>query len=302
MTPRITRAFLLLVALGAALPASAQKKFDTPEQASEALIAAAERFDVAALKEILGPDGVDLVVTEDTVMDRTQAQNFAAKARVKNVIVRDPKKSRRVTLTVGEDDWPLPIPIVKDGKQWRFDTKTGRQEILYRRIGQNELDAIEVCRGYVEAQHEYASEKRDGSMVNQYAQKVVSTPGRQDGLAWQGPDGSWQGPVGEGIARVIAEGYTDKIEPYHGYHFKILKAQGPHAPFGAMDFMVKGVMIGGFALAAAPAEYRVTGVKTFIVSHDGIVYEKDLGPETPQAFKEMWRYDPDPSWQPVEED
>jgi hypothetical protein len=245
---------------------------------------------------------VDLVVTEDTVMDRTQAQNFAAKAREKNVIVRDPKKSRRVTLTVGEDDWPLPIPIVKDGKQWHFDTKKGRQEILLRRIGQNELDAIEVCRGYVEAQREYASEKRDGSTVNQYAQKVVSTPGRQNGLAWQGPDGSWQGPVGEGIARVIAEGYSDKIEPYHGYHFKILKAQGPHAPFGAMNFMVKGVMIGGFALAAAPAEYRVTGVKTFIVSHDGIVYEKDLGPETPQAFKEMWRYDPDPSWDPVEED
>jgi len=282
-------------------PALAQKAFTTPEQASEALIAAAESFDVPALKEILGPDGLDLVVTEDTVNDRTQAQNFAAKAREKNAIVRDPKKSSRAQLTVGNEDWPLPIPLVKSSKGWRFDTKAGRQELLYRRIGQNELDAIEVCRGYVEAQHEYALEKHDGATVNQYAQRVLSTPGKHDGLAWQDADGSWQGPVGEGIARVIAEGYTDKIEPYHGYHFRILKAQGKHASFGEIDYVVKGVMIGGFALVAAPAEYRITGVKTFIVNQDGIVYEKDLGPHTAQAVKEMWRFDPDPSWHPVED-
>ncbi|HEX5041393.1 MAG TPA: DUF2950 family protein, partial [Candidatus Polarisedimenticolaceae bacterium] len=172
-------------------PALAQKKFATPEQASEALITAAESFDLPALKEILGPDGVDLVVTEDTVQDRTQARNFAAKAREKLVLEKDPKKSSRVTLTVGEEDWPLPIPLVKQGGQWRFDSKAGRQEILYRRIGQNELDAIDVCRGYVEAQEEYASEKHDGATINQYAQRVVSTPGKHDGLAWQNPDGSW---------------------------------------------------------------------------------------------------------------
>ncbi len=280
-------------------PALAQKAFTTPEQASEALIAAAEKFDVPALKEILGPDGVDLVVTQDTVQDKTQAQNFAAKAREKLVLEKDPKKSTRVTLTVGSEDWPLPIPLVKSSKGWRFDTKAGHQEVLYRRIGQNELDAIEVCRGYVEAQDDYASEKHDGSPVNQYAQRVISTPGKHDGLAWQDADGSWQGPVGEGIARVIAEGYTDKIEPYHGYHFRILKGQGKHASFGEIDYVVKGVMIGGFALVAAPAEYRVTGVKTFIVNQDGIVYEKDLGPHTAQAVKEMWRFDPDPSWHPV---
>ena len=282
-------------------PALAQKAFTTPEQASEALIAAAESFDVPALKEILGPDGLDLVVTEDPVNDKTQAKNFAAKAREKNAIVRDPKKSSRAQLTVGNEDWPLPIPLVKSSKGWRFDTKAGRQELLYRRIGQNELDAIEVCRGYVEAQHEYAMEKHDGATVNQYAQRVLSTPGKHDGLAWQDADGSWQGPVGEGIARVIAEGYTDKIEPYHGYHFRILKAQGKHASFGEIDYVVKGVMIGGFALVAAPAEYRITGVKTFIVNQDGIVYEKDLGPHTAQAVKEMWRFDPDPSWHPVED-
>jgi len=284
-----------------AATAPKQKKFDTPEQASEALIAAAGNFDVPALKEILGPDGLDLVVTGDPVLDKNQAADFAAKAREAHRIVRDAKHPDIVTLSIGEDDWPVPIPIVKDGKQWRLDTKAGRQEILYRRIGINELDAIEVCRGYVEAQEEYASEKRDGSRVNQYAQRVLSTPGRHDGLAWQDPDGSWQGPVGEEIARVIAEGYTEGIDPYHGYYFKILKAQGPHARMGAMPFVVGDVMIGGFALVAAPTEYRITGVKTFIVSHDGIVYEKDLGPHTPETFKEMSRFDPDPSWHPVQE-
>ena len=299
---RVRKLFVWAGLLACAIsPALAQKAFSTPEQASEALIAAAESFDVPALKEILGPDGLDLVVTEDPVNDKTQAKNFAAKAREKNAIVRDPKKSSRAQLTVGNEDWPLPIPLVKSSKGWRFDTKAGRQELLYRRIGQNELDAIEVCRGYVEAQHEYAMEKHDGATVNQYAQRVLSTPGKHDGLAWQDADGSWQGPVGEGIARVIAEGYTDKIEPYHGYHFRILKAQGKHASFGEIDYVVKGVMIGGFALVAAPAEYRITGVKTFIVNQDGIVYEKDLGPHTAQAVKEMWRFDPDPSWRPVED-
>jgi hypothetical protein len=292
-------AFALAASALAAPAAPAQKKFGTPEQASEALIAAAESFDVAALKEILGPDGVNLVITEDTVQDKNQAQAFAARARAKTRLVPDPKNPKVVILNAGEDDWPMPIPIVKDGKEWRFDSKAGRQEVLFRRIGGNELDAIEVCRGYVEAQLEYASEKRDGSKVNQYAQHVISTPGRQDGLAWKGPDGSWEGPVGEDIARVIAEGYSDKSEPYHGYFFKVLKRQGPAAPFGEMDFVVRGVMIGGFALVASPAEYGVTGIKSFIVSHDGTVYEKDLGPKTLETFKAMDRFNPDSTWHPV---
>lgn len=171
--------------------------------------------------------------------------------------------------------------------------------MIQRRIGRNELDAIELCLGYVEAQHEYASVQRDGAAVNQYAQRVVSTPGHQDGLAWQDPDGTWRGPVGEGIARVIAEGYSSRYEPYHGYCFKVLKGQGPSAPMGEMDFVVDGVMSGGFALVAAPATYRVSGVKTFIVSHTGIVYEKDLGPDTLEQFRKMERYDPDPSWTPL---
>ena len=283
----------------AALPAVKQRAFRTPEEASQALILAAEQFDVQALTEILGPDGVDLVVTEDRVQDRNQSAAFAAQAREKTLVVRDSKNKKVAVLSVGTEEWPLPIPIVKHSGRWRFDSKRGRQEILYRRIGSNELDAIRVCLGYVEAQHEYASQKRDGAQVNQYAQRVISTPGRQDGLAWQAPDGTWQGPVGEAIARVIAEGYTEQYEPYHGYFFKVLKGQGPAAPFGKMDFVVQGAMIGGFALVAAPAEFAVTGVKTFIVSHDGVVYENDLGPETLDQFRAMERFNPDLTWSPV---
>ena len=284
-------------------PAVQQRSFKTPEAAFDALILAAEQFDVAALKEILGPDGVELVVTADPVLDRNQSAAFATQARVKKQVVRgEPELQGVAFLTVGDDDWPMPIPAVEKGGVWRFDPGMAREEILNRRIGANELDAIDVCRGYVEAQHEYASEKRDGSPVNQYAQRIVSTAGRQDGLAWRDPDGTWQGPVGEGIARAIAEGYSDRMDPYHGYYFKVLKGQGSSAPLGEMDFVVQGFMIGGFALVAAPAEYEVTGVKTFIVSHDGVVYEKDLGPETAKQFRAMERFDPDLTWTPVEDE
>jgi len=276
-----------------------QRTFETSKAAADALIAAAAAGDVTALKAILGPDGEDLVETGDPVLDKNQIEAFSAKAKEKSEVVPDAKNPSKAILSVGEDDWPLGIPIVKKGRKWSFDSKAGRTEILYRRIGRNELDAISVCRGFVEAQHEYATEKRDGSPVNQYAQKIISSPGKQDGLAWRNPDGTWGGPVGEGIARVISEGYSSRYEPYHGYYFKVLKGQGPAAPLGEIDFVVKGVMIGGFALVAAPAEYRVTGVKTFIVSHDGIIYENDLGPKTLDKFNAMERFNPDKSWSPV---
>jgi len=278
-----------------------QRTFETSKAAADALIAAAAAGDVTALKAILGPDGEDLVETGDPVLDKNQIEAFSAKAKEKSEVVPDAKNPSKAILSVGEDDWPLGIPIVKKGRKWSFDSKAGRTEILYRRIGRNELDAISVCRGFVEAQHEYATEKRDGSPVNQYAQKIISSPGKQDGLAWQNPDGTWGGPVGEGIARVISEGYSSRYEPYHGYYLKVLKGQGPAAPLGEIDFVVKGVMIGGFALVAAPAEYRVTGVKTFIVSHDGVVYEKDLGPKTLDKFYAMERFNPDKSWSPVKD-
>jgi len=273
-----------------------QKEFETPKQALDSLLQAASSFDVPALKEILGPDSADLVSSEDPVQDKNRAVAFADKAKEKNSIEIDKKNPSRAILSIGNDDFQVPIPIVKHKGKWLFDTKVGRQEILNRRIGVNELDAIEICHGFVEAQHEYAQEKHDDSKVNQYAQRVISTPGKHDGLAWQNADGTWAGPVGEGVAKALERGYTDKSQPYHGYYFKVLKSQGPAAPLGEMDFVVEGAMIGGFALAAAPAQYRVTGVKSFMVGPDGTVYEKDLGPDTLKTFQSMDRFNPDKTW------
>jgi hypothetical protein len=293
---------MMAIALaGLLLLVPTQRTFDTPREAADALIAAAADFDIPALKEVLGPAGEDLVVTEDPVQDRNQGAAFAAMARQKSEIVPDAKNVNRATLVIGDEDWPSPIPIVRKDGKWSFDAKAGRKEILNRRIGRNELDAIEVCHAFVEAQHEYASQRREGAMVNQYAERVIATPGKQDGLAWRNPDGSWAGPLGEGAARAIAEGYSNRAEPFHGYYLKPLLGQGPAAPLGQMDFVVGGAMIGGFALVAAPADYRVTGVKTFIVSHDGVVYEQDLGPKTVERFQAMERFNPDKSWNPVVE-
>ena len=295
-------ASLLAAAALAAAPPGKHRSFATPKAAADALVAAAERYDVPALLEILGPEGKDLVGSGDAVLDRNQAVEFAKQARAKLVVSSDPKNANRATVIIGNEDWPLPIPIVKEAAGWRFDTAAGKREILLRRIGRNELDAIELCRGYVEAQEEYASEPRGGATTTQYAQRVIGSADKQDGLAWRDADGTWRGPIGEAIARAIDEGYSSRTEPYHGYYFKILKGQGPSAPLGALDYVVKGMMIGGFALVASPAEYKVTGVKSFIVSHDGVVFEKDLGPRTFQAFLAMERFDPDPSWSPIPED
>jgi hypothetical protein len=286
----------------ATLPAK-PKEFDTPQQAAASLIEAASAFELPALKEILGPDSADILTTEDPVMDKERAQAFAAKAKEKQAIEVDPKNPDQAILAVGEDAYPLPIPLVRKKDKWSFDTKAGAKEILLRRIGANELDAIAICRGFCEAQHEYAQTKHDGAIVNQYAQRIISTSGKQDGLAWQNAQGAWEGPVGEGVAKALQQGYAkkDKPQPYHGYYFKVLKGQGPAAPLGQMDFVVGGAMIGGFALAAAPAQYQVTGVKTFIVSHTGVVYEKDLGAETLALFEKMERFNPDKSWQPTED-
>ena len=278
-----------------------QETFNSPKEAADALIKAAETNDVPTMKLIFGAAGEDLVESEDTVQDKNIAAAFAAEAHEKTSITIDPKTPDRAVLVVGDNNWPMPIPIVKRNGKWFFDTKAGREEMLYRRIGTNELDALQICRGYVEAQHEYALEKHDNSEVNQYAQRVISTPGKHDGLVWRNPDGSLGGPISERIADALQQGYTDKAKPYHGYFFKILKGQGPAAPLGTMNFVVEGAMIGGFALAAAPADYRVTGVKTFIVSYEGVVYQKDLGPDTLKIFGEMELYNPDKSWRPTDD-
>jgi len=278
-----------------------QKQFNTPKEAADSLVQAAESFDIAALKQILGPDSTDIVASEDPVGDKNRATAFAAKAKEKSSIGMDSKNSNRAILTVGNDNFPLPIPIVKNKDKWMFDTKVGREEILNRRIGSNELDAIAICRGFVEAQQQYAQQKHDDSKVNQFAQRVISTPGKHDGLAWQNPDGSWAGPVGEAIARALEQGYSKQGQPFHGYYFKILKRQGPAAPLGQMDFVIKGAMIGGFALAAGPAQYRVTGVQTFIVGPSGVVYQKDLGPDTLKTFESLDRFNPDKTWKATDD-
>jgi len=276
--------------------ASAQMSFATPQLAAEALLKAAADYDVPALMNILGPDGRDLVSSADPARDKNAAAETAAKAREKHAVVIDPKNSKRAILSIGDEDWPLPIPIVEKRGKWYFDTKAGRQEILFRRIGENELDAIAICRGFVEAQKEYALGIHDNSGVNQYAQKIISTPGRQDGLAWRNPDGSWGGPIGEAVANALEEGYVDKSKPFHGYYFKVLKGQGPDAFLGRLDYVIGGSMIGGFALVGVPADYRVTGVNTFMVSYDGVVYQKDLGPDSLNIVKSMELYNPDKTW------
>jgi hypothetical protein len=273
--------------------------FATAQQAADALIAAAGTFDEAALSKIFGPKGKKIIFTGETPQDRERALGFAVEAKEKTTVSVDPKTGTRAFVIVGDESWPFPVPIVKTNGKWSFDAKAGEKELLYRRVGANELDAIQICHGFVEAQGAYALRARQLYSVNQYAQRIISTPGQQDGLTWQSADGKWEGPIGEKAARAIAQGYNPGESPYHGYFFKVLKGQGAAAPLGKLDYVIEGVMIGGFALVASPAEYRVTGVKTFMVSYDGVVYQKDLGPDTLEQFKKMERFNPDPSWQPV---
>ena len=278
------------------------KTFATADEAAEALIAAAEQYDKDALLAILGPDSRDIIDTGEPAVDRETATEFVSQARAKKVISVDPRNRNRATLVIGNDSWPFPIPIVKRTGKWFFDTKAGRQEILYRRIGRNELAAMEICRGFVEAQHDYAFTKHEGSTVNQYAQRIISTSGKKDGLAWQNPDGTWGGSIGERAAKELEQSYTGKRSPFHGYYFKVLKGQGPAAPLGKLNYVIDGAMIGGFALLAYPAQYRVSGVKSFMISQDGVVYEKDLGPKTLQTAESIELFNPDKTWSPVLED
>ena len=274
-----------------------QMSFASPQEAATALIEAAANYDVPVLLQVFGPEGKDFVSSTDPVADKKYAQEFTAKARQKYTISLDPKNPARATILIGSDSWPVPVPLVKKGSAWYFDSKAGRKEILFRRIGENELDAIQICRGFVDAQKDYAAKVHDDSGIHQYAQRIISTSGKQDGLYWKNPDGSSGGPIAEAVAKAIEEGYSaNPGSGYHGYYFKVLKGQGPAARLGRLDYVINGTMIGGFALLAIPAEYRVTGVQTFMVSYDGIVYEKDLGPDTVNLAKQIDLYNPDPTW------
>lgn len=302
MTARAFRAAFLAAALAAcgvtvsAATVSGPMPFDTPQAAASALVAAAANYDLPKLLEVFGPQGRQLVSSADPVQDKKSALAFASAARTKLSIAIAADQPDRAVLVVGKEAWPLPVPLVRRDGKWYFDAAAGRKEVVLRRIGANELDAIQVCRDYVAAQHAYALQIHDDSGVNQYAQKIVSTAGKHDGLYWRNADGTPGGPLGETIAKALAEGYAVGGHAFHGYYFKILTAQGPAAPLGSLDFVLQGAMIGGFALVAVPAEPGVTGDMTFIVGSDGVVYEKDLGPNAVAIVKAMERYNPDPSW------
>ena len=294
----IALAGLAAPALRAASPAStAQKTFDSPELAVEAAVKAADADDMPALLAIFGPDGKDLITSGDAVQDEKARTEFVRLAREKTTITKDPSDPHRVWVSVGKDAWPYAVPIDEKNGKWMWNSKEGRYEILLRHIGSNELDAISVCRGFVEAQKEYALADPDKTGVHQYAQRIISTPGKHDGLYWKSEPGVPESPIGDAVARALAEGYSKKTEPFHGYYFKVLKGQGPAAPLGQLDYVIRGYMIGGFALVAWPAKYRVTGVKTFIVSNEGIVFQKDLGPDTAKIASAMTRYNPDKGWE-----
>jgi Protein of unknown function (DUF2950) len=275
--------------------AAEQKVFAAPDEAAKALVDAASRDDKQAMLAILGPDAAEIVSSGDEVADKAAAARFANSAR--QSLRLDQTAEGTEVMSIGSDDWPFPIPIVKKDNGWAFDTLAGKQEILNRRIGADELDAIEVCRAYVQAQREYASQDRDGSAVQKFAQRFVSSAGKHDGLYWPAAAGEEPSPFGPLVADAVAEGYNKKGAPYRGYYYRILKAQGADAPGGAYSYIINGNMIAGFAMVAYPAEYGNSGVMTFIVNQQGIVYQRDLGLRTAELARAMKLYDPDSSWQ-----
>jgi hypothetical protein len=294
----------ILAAQNSAAPQ--QARFATPEAAVEALAHAAVAKDQTELTAIFGPERAKLL-TGDPVEDQNDLNRFVANLNKSHQLRK--VSDTRFTLLVGEDDWPSPIPIVKDGNQWRFDTRAGLEEILNRHIGEDELSAILTCRAYVLAQWEYYTEPngtaQDGLAV--YAQKFSSTPGKHDGLYWETPPGAKPSPLGSLVGQARAEGYTagqprpqgTPRRPYHGYYFKILKRQGPHAPGGRFSYVINGNMISGYALIAYPDKWGGSGVMTFMVNQQGRLYEKNLGPKTAEIAAGIAEYDPDPSWKLV---
>jgi len=280
--------------------AESQKTFATPEAAIDALIAANRGDHITKLFAILGSDGAKLIHSGDPVADRRGRKLFVAAYDQEHKIERD--GDRKATLIVGKDEWPLPIPLVREHARWRFDTQAGADEILNRRIGRNELSVIEVCHAYVEAQREYFAKKLGPGGTAEYAQHFMSKIGLRDGLYWPAKAGEEESPLGPLIARARAAGYRPgtphpRPRPYYGYYFHILTQQGPNAPGGAKDYVVDGRMAGGFALIAYPTTYGDSGVMTFMVNQDGIVYQKNFGPETKRVAAAMTQYDPDGSWQ-----
>jgi hypothetical protein len=278
-----------------------QKAFATPEEAVQALVEAAKANNVEELLAIFGPEAQEILSSGDPVADHSQREVVVIAFEQGWHLMDQGEGAKEII--VGDEDWPFPIPLVREANGWRFDTAAGAEEILARRVGRNELGVIQICLTYVQAQQEYASLGHDGKPAGLYAQKVASEPGKQDGLYWEAKPGERPSPVGELAAQAAAEGYTrdtNSPRPFHGYYFRILTAQGDNAPGGARDYIVNGDLVGGFALVAYPAEYGNSGVMTFMVNQDGIVYEKDLGEQTSILASEINHYNPDETWGKVE--
>jgi hypothetical protein len=281
-----------------------QKTFKTPEEAAKSLVDAVKSNDTKEMLAIFGPAGKEIISSGDEVVNKRERENFIKDCEEMSKLEKE--TDNKMILVVGKREWPFPVPMVKKGEAWAFDTMAGKEELLNRRIGRNELNTIQTCLAVVDAQREYAMKDRDSNKVREYAQKFRSTQGKKDGLYWAAKEGEEQSPLGPMAAQAVQEGYKgrkpgDKPAPYHGYFYRILKAQGKNAPGGAYDYVVGGKMIGGFALVAYPAEYGVSGIMTFVVNHDGVVYEKDLGKETGKIAKAMTKFDPDETWEKVED-
>lgn len=298
------RFFCLVGATAAMLALSearAQQTFNSAEAAADALAAAARTGDRKQVIAVLGPGSADIASSGDEVQDEETRKAFVTAYDAKHSIKQESGKP--ATLIIGQDDFPFPIPLVQKNGSWSFDTKAGREEVLYRRIGRNELAAIQAALAYVDAQNEYADMTKTKDGMSVYAQKIVSSPGKKDGLYWPAAQGEQQSPLGEAVADATTQGYRvgNTPIPYHGYYYRILTRQGPTAPGGALNYVVGGNMIGGFALVAYPAEYGNSGVMTFLVNHDGTVFQKDLGPNTRQAAQRMTAFNPDHTWKKVVE-
>jgi len=289
---------LCVMAPLAAAGTPVQKSFESPEAGVNALVEAVKSNDQKMLHSILGPHSRKLVSSGDEVADAQKRETFLKTYSEANKIVLE--SDTQATLVIGKDEWPLPIPLVKSGGRWRFDIRQGEKEILARRIGANELAAIQVCLAIVDAEHEYTANDgaRDG--VPQYADRFVSTPGKHDGLYWETQADEPPSPLGPLLAAAANEGYTKSesksLAPYHGYYYRILTSQGADAPGGPYDYFVKGKMIGGFAVLAYPARYGASGIMSFMVNHEGVVYEKNLGRKTTEVAAKLTSFNPDESW------
>jgi hypothetical protein len=289
--------FLCLIGLCVSAAAPGQpKSFQSPRDVVLAVVDAAERNDTGALLELFGEQGRMIVESGDAVEDQRLRAEFVRRTREKLHIEADPKWPKRVTFSVGSEEWPFPAPVIEVEGRWQLDAAAGRIEVLARRIGRNELSAMEVCRGYVEAQVEYALVAHDGADLLEYAQRIVSSAGKQDGLYSSQDATPLVAPAFAAAALPQGPLATQKPVPYYGYYFRLLKSQGPGATGGALDYVVKGRMMGGFALVAWPAEYGVSGIRTLLINHEGVIYEKDLGPATAQWASRTFRFNPDKSW------